>query len=147
MSICKSYGKDKVIFATKEDHAVPSKIELPESEPRPGLILESGDINWNCPCLGGMAIGPCGVEFREAFSCFHYSQAEPKGSDCYEAFSTMNECMRNYPGVYKQNLNGEEDEDASGVAGMTEKSSDDNQSNEDSGAVEAVKNTVATKAN
>lgn len=72
MSLCKSYGKDKVIFATAEDHATPSKVELPESEPRPGLILENGDINWNCPCLGGMAIGPCGNEFREAFSCFHY---------------------------------------------------------------------------
>ncbi|XP_035894880.1 mitochondrial intermembrane space import and assembly protein 40-B [Anopheles stephensi] len=119
MSLCKSYGKDKVIFATKEDHATPSKVELPESEPRPGLILENGDINWNCPCLGGMAIGPCGNEFREAFSCFHYSQAQPKGSDCYEAFSTMNECMRNYPGVYKQNLNeDEEDENGAGVASM-----------------------------
>ncbi|XP_052866300.1 mitochondrial intermembrane space import and assembly protein 40 [Anopheles cruzii] len=149
MSFCKSYGKDKVIFATKEDHAVPSKIELPESEPRPGLILESGDINWNCPCLGGMAIGPCGVEFREAFSCFHYSQAEPKGSDCYEAFSTMNECMRNYPGVYKQNLNEEDGEDASGVA-MIANNGDGKEDVDEPSAkppAETVTNTVATKAN
>lgn len=46
--------------------------QLAPTEPAPGLILESGDINWNCPCLGGMATGPCGVEFRDAFSCFHY---------------------------------------------------------------------------
>jgi intermembrane space import and assembly protein 40 len=106
MSLCKSYsgGKDKVIFATKEDHAIPSTIELPATEPQPGLLLPNGDINWNCPCLGGMATGPCGVEFREAFSCFHYSEAEPKGSDCYDSFKTMQDCMGQYPTVYnKQN--------------------------------------------
>uniref|UniRef100_A0A2M4C295 Putative mitochondrial intermembrane space import and assembly protein 40 n=1 Tax=Anopheles marajoara TaxID=58244 RepID=A0A2M4C295_9DIPT len=150
MSLCKSYGKDKVIFATKEDHETPSTVQLPESEPRQGLILENGDINWNCPCLGGMAIGPCGVEFREAFSCFHYSQAQPKGSDCYEAFSTMNECMRNYPGVYKQNLNEEEDEDASNVAGMI--ADDDDEDGDEKEDVDpptksvAAEKTVATKA-
>lgn len=47
-----------------------------------------------------MASGPCGVEFRNAFSCFHYSKAEPKGSDCYEAFLSMQECMSNYPSLY-----------------------------------------------
>lgn len=89
MSYCKTYGKDKVMFVTKEDHAEKSKIVLPESEPQAGLLLPSGEINFNCPCLGGMATGPCGVEFREAFSCFHYSEAEPKGSDCYDTFKTM----------------------------------------------------------
>uniref|UniRef100_A0A182XHE8 CHCH domain-containing protein n=1 Tax=Anopheles quadriannulatus TaxID=34691 RepID=A0A182XHE8_ANOQN len=142
--------QDKVIFATAEDHATPSKVELPESEPRPGLILENGDINWNCPCLGGMAIGPCGNEFREAFSCFHYSQAQPKGSDCYEAFSTMNECMRNYPGVYKQNLNEDEDEESgAGVASMI---ADEGEEEDDVDApppakAESESKTVATKAN
>lgn len=47
-----------------------------------------------------MATGPCGVEFREAFSCFHYSTAEPKGSDCLEPFRQMSECMAQYPNVY-----------------------------------------------
>lgn len=82
MSYCKRTGpnnKDLVIFATKEDHKVPSKVQLPELEPQPGLVLPTGDINWNCPCLGGMATGPCGIEFRNAFSCFHYSKEEPKG--------------------------------------------------------------------
>ncbi|XP_063991592.1 mitochondrial intermembrane space import and assembly protein 40-B [Diachasmimorpha longicaudata] len=93
-------GKDTVIFVSKEDHASPSKITLPEPEPSPGLLLPNGDINWNCPCLGGMATGPCGVEFRDAFSCFHYSTAEPKGSDCYDAFKTMQTCMSEYPALY-----------------------------------------------
>jgi mitochondrial intermembrane space import and assembly protein 40 len=65
-------GKDKIIFLTPEDLSKPSSIVLPEDEEPPGLLLPSGEINWNCPCLGGMATGPCGVEFREAFSCFHY---------------------------------------------------------------------------
>lgn len=72
MSSVVTYGKDTVIFATKEDHEQPSTVQLPEPEKPPGLILPNGEINWNCPCLGGMATGPCGVEFRESFSCFHY---------------------------------------------------------------------------
>ncbi|XP_031848747.1 mitochondrial intermembrane space import and assembly protein 40-B [Nomia melanderi] len=105
-------GKDTIIFATKEDHATPSSIDLPEPEPSPGLILPNGEINWNCPCLGGMATGPCGLEFREAFSCFHYSNADPKGSDCYDAFKTMQSCMNQYPALYGKHENLDEfDED------------------------------------
>lgn len=112
MSECKSFGKDKVIFVTKEDHATPSTIQLSNpSEQPPGLILANGDINWNCPCLGGMATGPCGVEFREAFSCFHYSKAEPKGSDCYEAFKTMQDCFSQYPTVYNKHDDDDESDD------------------------------------
>ena len=47
---------------------------------------ETGEINWDCPCLGGMAHGPCGDEFKEAFSCFVYSDQEPKGVECIEKF-------------------------------------------------------------
>lgn len=52
MSYCKTIGKDKIMFVSKEDHAEKSKIELPPTEPQPGLLLPSGEINWNCPCLG-----------------------------------------------------------------------------------------------
>jgi intermembrane space import and assembly protein 40 len=125
-------GKDKVIFVTKEDHAEKSKIELPPSEPQPGLLLPSGEINWNCPCLGGMATGPCGVEFRDAFSCFHYSEAEPKGSDCYDAFKTMQDCMGQYPTVYNQNL---DDDKESGIPGMDMSlDDDDDEEDEDEGS-------------
>lgn len=47
---------------------------------------ETGEINWDCPCLGGMAHGPCGEDFRAAFSCFVYSEEEPKGMDCIDKF-------------------------------------------------------------
>ncbi|KOC66655.1 Mitochondrial intermembrane space import and assembly protein 40 [Habropoda laboriosa] len=112
MPLIRKEGKDTIIFASKEDHATPSKVELPELEPSPGLLLSNGEINWNCPCLGGMATGPCGLEFREAFSCYHYSIADPKGSDCYDAFKTMQTCMIQYPALYgkKDSLDDLEDE-------------------------------------
>merc|ERR1719427_2335656 len=47
-----------------------------------------------------MPVGPCGVEFREAFSCFQLSDTEPKGLDCIDMFKTMSACMNQFPGVY-----------------------------------------------
>lgn len=107
MSSVRQEGKDTIIFATKEDHAAPSTAELVEEDPNDpfeerGLILPNGEINWNCPCLGGMASGPCGTEFKDAFSCFHYSKEEVKGSDCLEQFRSMQECMQRYPELYPQ---------------------------------------------
>ncbi|KAK9501774.1 hypothetical protein O3M35_012445 [Rhynocoris fuscipes] len=99
------------VLVKKEELASPSTIKLPERDKPHGLILDDGSINWSCPCLGGMVAGPCGVPFREAFSCFHYSQAEPKGSDCMDAFSKMQECMQQYPKLYGPKENGNDDDD------------------------------------
>merc|ERR1712029_1046650 len=102
-------GKHQVIFLSEEEAKVPSTVNLAENEDTPpGLILPNGEINWNCPCLGGMAVGPCGVEFRDAFSCFHYSTEEPKGKDCLEKFSTMQECMKEYPELFSRRRRMEE---------------------------------------
>ena len=54
MSYCKEMGKDQVIFLTEEDASKPSAVDLQEpasSEVPQGLITESGEINWSCPCL------------------------------------------------------------------------------------------------
>jgi len=75
-----------------------------------GPIFPDGNINWDCPCLGGAAYGPCGTEFRQAFSCFHFSKAEPKGTDCFPNFRDMHTCFSNYPDLYGSK-EGEEDED------------------------------------
>merc|ERR1711915_193090 len=105
---------DKVIFLTEEEAAEPSKVSLGEPEEHPpGLILPNGDINWNCPCLGGMAVGPCGIEFREAFSCFHYSEAEPKGSDCLEKFNDMQQCFQKYPELFEETKKEKKEEESS----------------------------------
>ncbi|KAJ5263619.1 hypothetical protein N7478_011224 [Penicillium angulare] len=71
---------------------------------------ETGEINWDCPCLGGMAHGPCGEAFKAAFSCFVYSEEEPKGMDCIEKFKDMQDCFRQHPDVYGAEL--EDDEEA-----------------------------------
>ncbi|KAH6889387.1 hypothetical protein B0T10DRAFT_513882 [Thelonectria olida] len=70
---------------------------------------ETGEINWDCPCLGGMADGPCGEEFKTAFSCFVYSTEEPKGMDCIEKFQGMQECFKKYPDIYGAELADDED--------------------------------------
>ncbi|KAI0360828.1 hypothetical protein OH77DRAFT_1418844 [Trametes cingulata] len=72
---------------------------------------ETGEINWDCPCLGGMAHGPCGMEFREAFSCFVFSEAEPKGIDCVEKFKAMQECFRQHPDVYGEDIMSDDDDE------------------------------------
>ncbi|KIX05482.1 mitochondrial intermembrane space import and assembly protein 40 [Rhinocladiella mackenziei CBS 650.93] len=73
---------------------------------------ETGEINWDCPCLGGMAHGPCGPEFREAFSCFVFSTEEPKGMDCIDKFQNMQQCFQRYPEIYKGELEDDEELDA-----------------------------------
>ncbi|OAX78564.1 hypothetical protein ACJ72_07126 [Emergomyces africanus] len=88
--------------AESSDLAAAADIEIAPSETQPMLLTpgeleeeagsegafnpETGEINWDCPCLGGMAHGPCGEEFRAAFSCFVYSTEEPKGMDCIDKF-------------------------------------------------------------
>ncbi|KAL4876590.1 hypothetical protein BJY04DRAFT_231497 [Aspergillus karnatakaensis] len=76
---------------------------------------ETGEINWDCPCLGGMAYGPCGEDFRAAFSCFVYSEEEPKGIDCIDKFKAMQDCFRAHPDVYGAEL--EDDDEAPAPAG------------------------------
>ncbi|KIM26986.1 hypothetical protein M408DRAFT_71878, partial [Serendipita vermifera MAFF 305830] len=63
-----------------------------------------GEINWDCPCLGGMAHGPCGPQFRLAFACFVHSEADPKGMDCVEKFQGMQECFREHPEIYAEGM-------------------------------------------
>ncbi|EHY53561.1 Oxidoreductase [Exophiala dermatitidis] len=87
--------------------------ELEEEAANEGAFNpETGEINWDCPCLGGMAHGPCGPEFREAFSCFVYSTEEPKGMDCIDKFQNMQQCFQRYPEVYKGELEDDEELDA-----------------------------------
>ncbi|ROT36088.1 hypothetical protein SODALDRAFT_316381 [Sodiomyces alkalinus F11] len=81
---------------------------------------ETGEINWDCPCLGGMAHGPCGEEFKAAFSCFVYSKEEPKGMDCIDKFQGMQECFKKYPEVYDAELAGEDGDAESAAAENTD---------------------------
>lgn len=79
-----------------------------EAEQQGAFNEETGEINWDCPCLGGMAHGPCGEQFRAAFSCFVFSKEEPKGVDCIEHFKTMQNCFREHPDIYGAELDDDE---------------------------------------
>ncbi|TAQ84818.1 hypothetical protein B7494_g6845 [Chlorociboria aeruginascens] len=80
-----------------------------EAEQQGAFNPETGEINWDCPCLGGMAHGPCGEQFKAAFSCFVYSNEEPKGVDCIEKFKGMQDCFREHPEMYGAELEDDED--------------------------------------
>ncbi len=67
-----SAGKDKSVFVTADDAKEPALVKELVEEEHHGILLPDGQINWDCPCLGGMAYGSCGSEFQDAFSCFHY---------------------------------------------------------------------------
>ncbi|CAG8655628.1 13589_t:CDS:2, partial [Acaulospora morrowiae] len=78
-----------------------SRVMEEEENSQSAYNPETDEINWDCPCLGGMANGPCGEQFKAAFSCFVHSTAEPKGIDCLEAFKEMNNCFKEHPDVYE----------------------------------------------
>jgi len=80
----------------------------------------TGEINWDCPCLGGMAHGPCGQQFRDAFACFVYSEDEPKGINCVEKFKLMQDCFRQHPDVYAEEIADDEEAEAEAEAVVSE---------------------------
>ena len=103
------------------DPLLPETEELEEEASSEGAFNEeTGEINWDCPCLGGMAHGPCGEQFRTAFSCFVFSTEEPKGMDCIEHFKTMQGCFREHPEIYGAELEEEEAEDRAVEAAVRE---------------------------
>ncbi|KAI8057925.1 hypothetical protein BDF22DRAFT_662886 [Syncephalis plumigaleata] len=90
----------------------------PDTDTGAAYNEETGEINWDCPCLGGMAEGPCGEEFKTAFSCFVYSEAEPKGIDCVDAFKLMQDCS-----IYADELADDDDvasKELEGLEGLEE---------------------------
>lgn len=118
--------------------------ELEEEAGQQGAFNpETGEINWDCPCLGGMADGPCGEQFKIAFSCFVFSKEDPKGMDCIDKFKGMQACFQQvlltpntegystdlssiqHPEVYGSELDGDEgdedDEDNEGPTDQTER--------------------------
>ncbi|KAG1737661.1 hypothetical protein EDB19DRAFT_1829440 [Suillus lakei] len=94
----------------KTPPAAPVEAQSEEESPGGAYNPVTGEINWDCPCLGGMAHGPCGPEFKEAFSCFVYSEEEPKGINCVEKFKAMQTCFREHPDVYGDEIMDDDDE-------------------------------------
>ncbi len=54
----------------------------------------------NCPCIESLKRGSCGEAFIAAYRCFLESESEPRGSDCYDTFQRMQDCMLAHPEEY-----------------------------------------------
>lgn len=85
---------------------------------------ETGEFNWDCPCLGGIPDTVCGEQFKTSFRCFVLSEAEPKGMDCIDAFNAMQQCFREHPEVYSREIDiydeiDKEEQDAAAAAVAT----------------------------
>ncbi|XP_072016756.1 mitochondrial intermembrane space import and assembly protein 40-B-like [Amphiura filiformis] len=121
MSYCREEGQDKVIFMTKEDDDKPIsediEIEFDEDDEPESLIRADGTINWECPCLGNMISGPCGVEVRQFFSCFHDSNTKGgSASECIDQMRSLDKCMTQYPELYPRSSKHNEGQDEEDVA-------------------------------
>lgn len=81
--------------------------------PSSAVNPETGEINWDCPCLKSALEPPCGHTFKAAFSCFVNSKTEPKGIECHEFFKVMQECFQAHPEKYGAILDNEDDDDES----------------------------------
>ncbi|KAJ1514241.1 Oxidoreductase [Coelomomyces lativittatus] len=105
-----THPKDEVHVMTKHEFMQPEPVTSSSSTSPTtyeGAITPTGEINWDCPCLQGMAHGPCGPSFRTAFSCFVYSTEEPKGMECLVPFQAMQECFKAHPEIYSEELSEE----------------------------------------
>lgn len=58
----------------------------------------TGEINWNCPCMGNNTQGPCGELFKNAFKCFISNRDNLE--ICTDKFTKMNKCQAKYPLIY-----------------------------------------------
>ncbi|RUS25074.1 hypothetical protein BC938DRAFT_472665, partial [Jimgerdemannia flammicorona] len=133
-------GKDILIFLEEgDDHTVAEATgKSADEDPQSAAFNpETGEINWDCPCLGGMANGPCGDAFKAAFSCFVYSTDEPKGVNCIEKFRGMQDCFRLYPDVYGNEIDDDDEEDEDEGEKYAE-GEDKNEKREAAGAVAAA---------
>lgn len=97
---------------TKQDHENPQKTDVVQQSP--GIIYPSGEINWDCPCLDGLASSPCAETFKKSFTCFYYSKEEAKGSDCLPEFVAFKECMDENEDYFRKDSDEEKAEDDDG---------------------------------
>ncbi|XP_045163084.2 uncharacterized protein LOC123527583 [Mercenaria mercenaria] len=111
------FGKDEVVFITKEENSKPSTVMIPkvQVEENRGPVLPNGEINWACTCIEKDVVGPCNIEFREfrAFVAAHRNvkddtEIPEKGRTIIGNFIG---CVRNNPVYYSSLLSKDQDDD------------------------------------
>lgn len=75
-----------------------------------------------------MVPGRCRHSASLHFTVLIFSEADPKGSDCYEKFSVMQECMSQYPELY-----GKDDDDDDELAAAMEQAAGETAERADGG--------------
>ena len=67
-----------------------------------GAILPNGEINFDCPCLGNMPNGPCGLLFRDSFTCWVKNKDDDKTfvEKCKDKFISWEACTSQYKSIY-----------------------------------------------
>ncbi|KZW00320.1 hypothetical protein EXIGLDRAFT_667713 [Exidia glandulosa HHB12029] len=96
---------DAAAHADEDDHIIVEREDDEDGAPRVAPYNpETGEFNWDCPCLGGLPQSVCGEQFKESFRCFVQSEAEPKGMDCIDAFNAMQTCFREHPEIYSREI-------------------------------------------
>lgn len=106
----------KPSFNNTSDSENENENEKDAGEPASAVNPETGEINWDCPCLKSALEPPCGHTFKAAFSCFVSSKTEPKGIDCQELFKAMQECFQSHPEKYGS-IFAEDDDEITGEKG------------------------------
>ncbi|KAL4224560.1 Mitochondrial intermembrane space import and assembly protein 40 [Mactra antiquata] len=111
----RNFGKDTVVFLTKEEASGNSKVLVPKvqvTEDR-APYFDDGSINWACGCIEKDVIGPCNLEFREfrlMVDKRRHNDDMPFSDDDLQIFRNFLHCARSNP-VYYSSLNKMADDD------------------------------------
>ena len=92
--------KDPHTLETNNTHTSVPDNSRSGSSATSAIDPETGEIDWECPCLAEALKPPCGEAFKAAFSCFVKSTSEPKGEDCVSLFVEMQRCYLAHPEIY-----------------------------------------------
>ncbi|XP_061166320.1 mitochondrial intermembrane space import and assembly protein 40-like [Saccostrea echinata] len=122
MSYCREEGKDgkdRIVFVTREEVSTPSQAMIAQEEEElydgpTGFVQPNGDLNFGCPCVGGLHAGPCGYEMREFLSCNYYNskdKEDPRGQGCDEKLDTMMSCIQKHADYYREKMSGDDEEE------------------------------------
>lgn len=88
-------------FRHSREERVAKEPPAPAPESQGPVDYVNKTIDWDCPCLAYALNGPCASQFKEAFTCFSFSEAEPKGADCIPQFTAMRDCQALNPDYYR----------------------------------------------
>lgn len=113
----RDFGKDKVVFLTKEENSLPRKIVIPQVqvEENRSPVLPNGDINWACTCIEKDVIGPCNIEFRQFRQFVHDNRHRKEDAEMTQdernIIGNFIACIKQNPVYYASFFSKDEDDE------------------------------------